>query len=74
MDFDLSDEQREIQRLVRDFAQGEVKPVAEELDRIPGVACPPSEGGFYAWVDVRGLEIGSERLARMSSAETSPSR
>jgi short-chain 2-methylacyl-CoA dehydrogenase len=33
MNLDLSDEQREIQRLVRDFAQGEVKPVAEELDR-----------------------------------------
>ena len=33
MNLDLTDEQREIQRLVRDFAQGEVKPVAEELDR-----------------------------------------
>ena len=33
MDLDLTDEQRDIQRLVRDFAQGEVKPVAEELDR-----------------------------------------
>ena len=33
MDFDLTDEQAAIQRLARDFAQGEVKPVAEELDR-----------------------------------------
>ena len=33
MDFELSDEQRDIQRLVRDFADGEVRPVAEELDR-----------------------------------------
>src|SRR3954465_8676508 len=33
MDFDLSDEHRLIQRTVRDFAQGEVAPVAEELDR-----------------------------------------
>jgi alkylation response protein AidB-like acyl-CoA dehydrogenase len=31
--FDLTDEQREIQRLARDFANAEVKPVAEELDR-----------------------------------------
>jgi len=33
VNFDLSDEQAAIQRLARDFAQGEVKPVAEELDR-----------------------------------------
>ena len=33
MNFDLTDEQEDIRRLVRDFAQQEVKPVAEELDR-----------------------------------------
>src|SRR4051794_28480985 len=33
MDFDLSDEHRLIQSTVRDFATGEVAPVAEELDR-----------------------------------------
>ena len=33
MRFDLSDEQEAIRSLVRDFAEGEVKPVAEELDR-----------------------------------------
>src|ERR671918_1646372 len=33
MDFNLGDEHRLIQRTVRDFAQGEVAPVAEELDR-----------------------------------------
>jgi short-chain 2-methylacyl-CoA dehydrogenase len=31
--FDLPDETRELQRTVRDFAAGEVAPVAEELDR-----------------------------------------
>ena len=31
--FDLTDEQREIQRLARDFADGEVRPIAEEIDR-----------------------------------------
>jgi short/branched chain acyl-CoA dehydrogenase len=31
--FDLTDEQRDIQRLARDFAQNEVRPIAEELDR-----------------------------------------
>jgi len=33
MVFDLTDEQREIQQLARDFANREVKPVAEDLDR-----------------------------------------
>jgi alkylation response protein AidB-like acyl-CoA dehydrogenase len=33
VNFDLTDEQKDIQRLARDFAQQEVKPVAEELDR-----------------------------------------
>jgi short-chain 2-methylacyl-CoA dehydrogenase len=31
--FDLTDEQRDIQRLARDFAEGEVRPIAEEIDR-----------------------------------------
>ena len=33
MDFDLTDEQKAIQDLARDFAQNEVKPRAEEMDR-----------------------------------------
>jgi alkylation response protein AidB-like acyl-CoA dehydrogenase len=33
VNFDLTDEQAAIQRLARDFAQNEVAPVAEELDR-----------------------------------------
>jgi short-chain 2-methylacyl-CoA dehydrogenase len=33
MNFDLTDEQQSIRSLVRDFAQNEVRPVAEELDR-----------------------------------------
>src|SRR5919106_1520817 len=33
MNFDLTDEQRDVRRLVREFAQQEVAPVAEELDR-----------------------------------------
>src|SRR3954463_6485812 len=31
--FDLTDEQLAIQRLARDFADGEVRPIAEEIDR-----------------------------------------
>ena len=33
MNFDLTDEQQAVRTLVRDFAEGEVKPIAEELDR-----------------------------------------
>jgi short-chain 2-methylacyl-CoA dehydrogenase len=33
MNFDLTDEQKAIQSLARDFAQSEVKPCAEEMDR-----------------------------------------
>jgi short-chain 2-methylacyl-CoA dehydrogenase len=33
MHFDLPDETRLLQRTVREFAEGEVAPVAEELDR-----------------------------------------
>ena len=33
MNFDLTDDRKNIQRLARDFAQQEVKPQAEELDR-----------------------------------------
>jgi short/branched chain acyl-CoA dehydrogenase len=33
MNFDLTDEQKAIQSLARDFAQGEVRPRAEEMDR-----------------------------------------
>ena len=33
MNFDLTDEQEAVRRLVREFAEQEVRPVAEELDR-----------------------------------------
>src|SRR5581483_10552842 len=33
MNFDLNDEQKAIQMLARDFAEGDVKPRAEEMDR-----------------------------------------
>lgn len=82
MDFDLSDEQREIQRLVRDFAQGEVKPVAEELDRtksfpyeivqklgklgLMGIPHPQEYGGGGAGNLAYTLAI--EELARVDSS------
>ncbi len=33
MDFELTDEQRRLQRIARDFAYREIRPLATELDR-----------------------------------------
>jgi short-chain 2-methylacyl-CoA dehydrogenase len=82
MDFDLTDEQREIQRLVRDFAQQEVRPVAEELDRekrfpyeivrklgelgLMGIPYPADYGGGGA--DTLSYILAIEELARVDSS------
>jgi alkylation response protein AidB-like acyl-CoA dehydrogenase len=82
VDFDLSDEQEDIRRLVRDFAQQEVKPVAEELDRekrfpyeilrklgdlgLCGVPYPEEYGGSGAGYLAYAIAI--EELARVDSS------
>ena len=82
MDFDLTDEQAAIQRLARDFAQNEVKPVAEELDRtksfpyelvkqmgalgLMGIPYPEEHGGGGA--DTLSYALAIEELARVDSS------
>ncbi|HEY1276596.1 MAG TPA: acyl-CoA dehydrogenase family protein [Thermoleophilaceae bacterium] len=82
MDFDLTDEQQDIRRLVRDFADGEVRPVAEELDRtksfpyeivgklgelgLMGIPYPERYGGGGA--DNLAYAIAIEELARVDSS------
>jgi short-chain 2-methylacyl-CoA dehydrogenase len=82
MQFDLTDEQREIRQLVRDFADGEVRPVAEELDRekrfpyeivaklgelgLMGMPYPEEYGGGGA--DNLSYAIAIEELARVDSS------
>ncbi|MGI8511634.1 MAG: acyl-CoA dehydrogenase family protein [Solirubrobacteraceae bacterium] len=82
MDFDLSPEQQDIQRLVRDFADGEVRPVAEELDRekrfpyeivekagelgLMGIPYPEDYGGGGAGYLAYAVAI--EELARVDSS------
>ena len=82
MNLDLTDEQQNIRRLVRDFAEGEVKPVAEELDRekrfpyeiveklgelgLMGVPYPEEYGGGGA--DTLAYTIAIEELARIDSS------
>jgi alkylation response protein AidB-like acyl-CoA dehydrogenase len=82
MDFDLTDEQQNIRNLVRDFAQNEVKPVAEELDRekrfpyelvakmgelgLMGIPYPQEYGGGGA--DTLSYAIAVEELARVDSS------
>jgi short/branched chain acyl-CoA dehydrogenase len=82
MHFDLTDEQQDIRRLVRDFAQQEVKPVAEELDRekrfpyeivaqlgklgLMGVPYPEEYGGAGAGYLAYAIVV--EELARVDSS------
>jgi alkylation response protein AidB-like acyl-CoA dehydrogenase len=82
MHFDLTDEQASIQRLARDFAQGEVAPAAEELDRtksfpyaivkqlgelgLMGIPYPEEHGGGGA--DTLSYALVVEELARVASS------
>ncbi len=82
MNFELSDEQRLIQRTVRDFARNEVAPVAEELDRtkqfpyeivaklgelgLMGIPFPEQYGGGGA--DTLAYALAVEELARVDSS------
>jgi alkylation response protein AidB-like acyl-CoA dehydrogenase len=82
MQFDLTEEQQQIRRLVRDFADGEVRPAAEELDRekrfpyeivaklgelgLMGIPYPEELGGGGA--DNLSYAIAIEELARVDSS------
>ncbi|MEX2195509.1 MAG: acyl-CoA dehydrogenase family protein [Thermoleophilaceae bacterium] len=82
MNFDLTDEQNDIRRLVRDFSEQEVRPVAEELDwekRFPyeivaklgelglmGMPYPQEYGG--GGTDTLSYAIAVEELARIDSS------
>jgi short-chain 2-methylacyl-CoA dehydrogenase len=82
LNFDLSDEQRLLQRTVRDFARQEVAPVAEELDRtksfpyeivakmgelgLMGIPFPQEYGGGGA--DTLAYALAVEELARVDSS------
>jgi short-chain 2-methylacyl-CoA dehydrogenase len=82
MQFDLTEEQQDIRRLVRDFADAEVRPVAEELDRekrfpyeivaklgglgLMGIPYPEEFGGGGA--DNLSYAIAIEELARVDSS------
>jgi short/branched chain acyl-CoA dehydrogenase len=82
VDFELSDEQRLLQRTVREFARGEVAPVAEELDRtkqfpyeivakmgelgLMGIPFPEHYGGGGA--DTLSYALAVEELARVDSS------
>jgi short/branched chain acyl-CoA dehydrogenase len=82
MNLDLTEEQQAVRRLVRDFAEGEVRPVAEELDRekrfpyeivrelgelgLMGIPYPAEVGGGGA--DNLSYAIAVEELTRVDSS------
>src|SRR5215204_1875379 len=82
MNFDLSDDHQLIRRTVRDFALGEVAPVAEELDRtksfpyeimkklgdlnLMGIPFPEEYGG--AGADTLAYALAVEELTRIDSS------
>ena len=82
MDFDLSSDHQLIQRTVREFAEGEVAPVAEELDRtksfpyeivaalgklnLMGIPFPERYGG--AGGDTLAYALAVEELTRVDSS------
>jgi short/branched chain acyl-CoA dehydrogenase len=82
MDFDLSDDHRAIRRLVRDFADGEVRPAAEHLDRtksfpyeivaklgelnLMGIPFPEEYGGGGG--DSLAYALAVEELTRVDSS------
>jgi short-chain 2-methylacyl-CoA dehydrogenase len=82
MNFDLTDEQQDVRRLVREFAEAEVGPVAEELDRsksfpyeivaklgelgLMGIPYPEEYGGGGA--DNLSYAIAIEELTRVDSS------
>src|SRR5881394_11289 len=82
MDFDLPDDHELIRRTVRDFAEGEVAPVAEELDRtkafpyeivrkmgelgLMGIPFPEQYGGGGA--DTLTYALAVEELTRIDSS------
>src|SRR3954470_2203433 len=82
MNFDLSDDHQLIQRTVREFAEGEVAPVAEELDRtksfpyeivkklgalnLMGIPFPEEYGG--AGADTLAYALAVEELTRVDSS------
>src|SRR6478609_3481985 len=82
MDFDLSADHELIRRTVREFAEGEVAPVAEELDRtktfpyeivrklgslnLMGIPFPEEYGG--AGADTLAYAIAVEELTRIDSS------
>src|SRR3954454_21863215 len=82
MDFDLSPDHELIRRTLRDFAEGEVAPVAEELDRekrfpyeivaklgelgLMGIPFPESYGG--AGGDSLAYALAVEELTRVDSS------
>lgn len=84
MNFDLTEEQKMIRDMVREFAEKEVKPIAAEIDRdqrfptetvaqmaelgLMGISIPEEYGGSGG--DVVSYALACEELARVCAAHS----
>ncbi|MGA8430818.1 MAG: pyridoxal phosphate-dependent aminotransferase [Candidatus Sulfotelmatobacter sp.] len=64
----LRDREGSTARMVGEFARRREQFV-RDLNRIPGFQCPPPDGAFYAWVDIRGTGMSAEDLCRIMLEE-----
>jgi aspartate aminotransferase len=60
----LRDREGATPRMVREFAVRREQFV-RDLNRVPGFRCAPSEGAFYAWVNIADTGMSAEELCRI---------
>lgn len=55
-------------KMVNEFA-GRRERFVRELNQVPGFRCPPPDGAFYAWVNIRDSGISAEEVCRIMLEE-----
>jgi aspartate aminotransferase len=60
----LRDREGNTPRMVKEFARRRDQ-FSGGLNGVPGFRCHPSEGAFYAWVDITGTGMSAEEICRI---------
>ena len=55
-------------KMVKEFAARREQFVSE-LNQVPGFRCPPPDGAFYAWVNIRDTGLSAEEVCRIMLEE-----